>query len=96
MLDQGINNSMRARGFITEAHNRSPTITLRHLNNLKQEQRWRKASHQRRIDVCEHQLAALADGAWRIGAYTIVIIALAMILPTRSAASTRCPSARCA
>ena len=41
---------MRAWEFLNESNGRKPTTTLRNLNDIKQEQRWRDASHQRRIE----------------------------------------------
>ncbi len=40
---------MRAWEFLTESEAAKQPTTLRHLNDIKQEQQWRDASHQRRI-----------------------------------------------
>ena len=53
---------MRAWEFLTEGVGRKPPITLRHLNNLKQEQRWRQVSHQRRL---KRTRAMYANTAWQ-------------------------------
>ena len=53
---------MRAWEFLNESNDRKPTTTLRHLNDIKQEQQWRDASHQRRI---ERTRAMYANHAWQ-------------------------------
>ena len=53
---------MRAWEFLKESDSRKPTITLRHLNDIKQEQQWRDASHQRRI---ERTRGMYANHAWQ-------------------------------
>ncbi len=52
---------MRAWEFLTESNDRKPTTTLRHLNDIKQTQQWRAASHQRRI---ERTRGMYANHAW--------------------------------
>ncbi len=53
---------MRAWEFLTESNGREPPITLRNLNDIKQEQQWRDASHQRRI---ERTRGMYANHAWQ-------------------------------
>jgi hypothetical protein len=53
---------MRAWEFLNESNGRKPTTTLRHLNDKKQEQQWREASHQRRI---ERTRGMYANHAWQ-------------------------------
>ncbi len=53
---------MRAWEFLKESNGRKPTTTLRHLNDIKQEQQWRDASHQRRI---ERTRGMYANHAWQ-------------------------------
>ncbi len=53
---------MRAWEFLNESDGREPPITLRNLNYQKQDQRWRDASHQRRI---ERTRSMYANHAWQ-------------------------------
>ena len=53
---------MRAWEFLNESSGREPPITLRHLNNVKQDERWRAASHQRRL---KRTRAMYANTAWQ-------------------------------
>ena len=53
---------MRAWEFLNESNGREPPITLRNLNGIKQEQEWRDASHQRRI---ERTRGMYANHAWQ-------------------------------
>ena len=53
---------MRAWEFLTEDGGAKPPTTLRDLNYQKQDQRWRDASHQRRI---ERTRGMYANHAWQ-------------------------------
>ena len=53
---------MRAWEFLTEDESAKPPTTLRNLNYQKQDQRWRDASHQRRI---ERTQGMYANHAWQ-------------------------------
>ncbi len=53
---------MRAWEFLNEGVGKEKPITLRQLNSAKQDQRWRDASHQRRI---ERTRGMYANHAWQ-------------------------------